>query len=308
MKARPIQTSAQRLATLTRRHFLKSAGSVAVTIGVGLTPAQTSPMAGRSRSGGLIDTNVTLGRWPFRRLPLDDTVALVAKLRQHGVTQAWAGSFDGVFHQNLAASNTRLAEECRRQGRGVLVPFGSVNPRLPGWEEEFRRCVEQLEMPGLRLHPNYHGYELDDPALVKLLSLASERCLSVQVAVSMEDERMQHPLARVPHVNAAPLVDLLPRFPALPVLLLNWQRAVNAGLLRKLAAAGNVYFEIATLEGVGGVANLLTQIPSERVLFGSHAPWFYFESALLKLQESVLGAAPDLAVRSGNARRLLAQA
>jgi hypothetical protein len=46
----------------------------------------------------MIDTNVYLSRWPFRRLRGDETPELVAMLRRAGVTQAWAGSFDGVLH------------------------------------------------------------------------------------------------------------------------------------------------------------------------------------------------------------------
>ena len=59
------------------------------------------------------------------------------------------------------------------------------------------------------------------------------------------------------------------------------------------------------VEGVGGVANLLKQVPAERVVFGSHAPFFYVESAVLKLKESVLSEQDLTAVQSGNARRLL---
>ena len=44
----------------------------------------------------IIDTNVHLSRWPFRRLAGDEPAELVAKLRKHNVTQAWAGSFDGI--------------------------------------------------------------------------------------------------------------------------------------------------------------------------------------------------------------------
>jgi predicted TIM-barrel fold metal-dependent hydrolase len=42
------------------------------------------------------------------------------------------------------------------------------------------------------------------------------------------------------------------------------------------------------------------------VLFGSHAPFFYFEAAPLKLQESDLHGATLRAVAELNARRLLA--
>jgi predicted TIM-barrel fold metal-dependent hydrolase len=61
------------------------------------------------------------------------------------------------------------------------------------------------------------------------------------------------------------------------------------------------------LEGVGGVANLLAKTPLSRVLFGSYAPLFYFESALLKLQESPLSDEQLGAIRCENARRLLAK-
>ena len=56
----------------------------------------------------IVDTNVHLSRWPFRRLAGDETSDLVARLRARDVTQAWAGSFDGIFQKDLAAVNERL--------------------------------------------------------------------------------------------------------------------------------------------------------------------------------------------------------
>jgi predicted TIM-barrel fold metal-dependent hydrolase len=176
---------------------------------------------------------------------------------------------------------------------------------LPDWEEDLRRCHEDHKMPGIRLHPNYQGYKLDDPVFARLLDLAAERGLLVQLVVTMEDERTQHPLMRVPHVDVAPLLALLGSRSKLRIILLNWSRGVSSSLAAKLSVAGQVYFDIATVEGVGGVSNLLKQVPAERVVFGSYAPFFYFESALLKLKESVLSDAQAKAIRTGNARRLL---
>jgi len=273
----------------SRRDFIRRTTVVAAATAGGLAPrvgeaTEVRWASGTVGRGTLIDTNVSLSRWPCRRLPLDETPALVARLRSQGVKQAWAGSFDGLLHKDIAAVNTRLAEDCRKNGRGLLMPFGSVNPVLPNWEEELRRCHEEHKMPGIRLHPNYHGYKLDDPVFARLLDLACERGLIVQLVVTMEDERTQPPLMRVSQVDVTPLIALLASRPSLRILLLNWSRGVSSALLPKLSAAGQVYCDIATLEGVGGVANLLKQVPADRVVFGSHAPFFYLESAVLNLK------------------------
>jgi uncharacterized protein len=252
----------------------------------------------------MIDVNVYLSRWPFRRLSCDETPALVAKLRSLGVVQAWAGSFDALLHRDMAGVNARLADECRRHGDGLLIPFGAVHPKLPDWQEDVCRCQEQHQMPGIRLHPNYHGYKLDDPEFVRLLDLAAERGLIVQIALTMEDERTQHPLVQVPHVDVAPLVEHARRLPKLRIVLLNAFRSLRPEKVDKLAGAG-VSFDIATLEGVGGVGKLVQQIPADRILFGSYAPFFYPESAVLKLQESALGGLERQAIARENARKLL---
>ncbi|MAT15953.1 MAG: metal-dependent hydrolase [Planctomyces sp.] len=249
----------------------------------------------------LIDTNISLSRWPFRRLPGDETSDLVRLLRKQGVTEAWAGSFDGLFHRDIAGVNARLAAECRTSGKGVLVPFGSVNPMLPGWEEDLRRCHSEHHMPGIRLHPNYHGYDLQHPEFARLLDLAGENKLIVQIALSMEDERTHHPLMPVPHVDPAPLKDLLLARPALKVQLINVFRSLSLAQLEMFSGLPDLFVDIAMLEGVGGIEELLEKIPVNRILFGSHFPFFHFQSALLKLDESDLGWFQREAITSQNA-------
>jgi hypothetical protein len=232
----------------------------------------------------VIDTNVWLSRWPFRRLPADETPELVARLKRGGVTQAWAGSFDAILHKDIAGVNARLVEECRRHAPGFLIPFGTVNLSLPDWEEDLRRCHEVHRMPGIRLHPNYHGYLLDDPAFARLLAMAAERRLLVQIALRMEDVRTQHPLVRVVDVDPAPLAAV--NIQGLSLMLLNVAKP-----------AAGMPFDIAMIERLGGVA----AVGTERACFGSYSPFFILEAALLKLRESAV----DPAVLDANASKLL---
>lgn len=252
-----------------------------------------------------IDVNVSLSRWPARRLPGDEPARLVEKLRSQQVTQAWAGSFDALLHRDLSAVNARLAATCREHGEGLLIPFGTVNPSQADWQEDLRRCVEDHRMRGLRLFPNYHQYPLDEPAFEELLKLCDERRLVLQIAVSMEDDRTQHPLMRVPAVDVRPLAKWLPKYPKCRIVLLNAMRSVRSDDLSMLMSAGDVSVEIAALEGVSGIEKLLQHVPHERILFGSHYPFFYFESALLKMRESELAGAQHEAIARGNAQRLL---
>ncbi len=296
-----------------RRRFLQAGtlGIAALAEGTGHPRATAAPSGDDLPAladymvPGLVDVNVSLSHWPFRRLPWDQTTELVKGLRSRNVTRAWAGSFDALLHRDVAEVNLRLEEECRERGSGILIPFGTVNPRLPDWEDDLRRCQEDLGMPGIRLHPNYHGYTLDDPDFARLLDRAAERRMIVQIALTMEDERTQHPLVQVPHVDARPLATHARRLPGLSLVLINAFRSLRAAALGPLAETDNILFDIAMLENVGGVADLIRRVPPSRVLFGSHAPFFYFDSALFKLKESALDGADLEAISRGNAWRLL---
>src|SRR4051812_15232164 len=98
---------------INRRDFLKVAATVPAALGtigtmaVGTTAVTAAPAA----SPGIIDTNINLFNWPFRKLKYADTTALVTKLKKHRVVEAWAGSFDALLHKDMAGVNERLAAE-----------------------------------------------------------------------------------------------------------------------------------------------------------------------------------------------------
>ena len=261
----------------------------------------------------IIDTNVHLFQWPFRPLKYGRTELLLAKLRKHRIAAAWCGSFEAVLHKQLDAVNFRLAEECQAHGGGRLIPIGSVNPAWPGWEADLEQCHEQFRMPGVRLYPMYHGYALDEPQFARLLAEAARRKMLVQIVLRLEDERVHHRAVTVENVDVSPLVGLLGNLPEAKVQLIDSAGPLLGKSVAALVKQTAVAFDIAATEGNGGVGRLVEgtnysyqgAIPAERLLFGSHAPYFPCESALLKLFESPLSLEQLHLIMHSNARRLL---
>jgi uncharacterized protein len=253
----------------------------------------------------MIDTNVSLGHWPFRRLPAEEAGTLADRLRRGLVEQAWVGSLEGLFQRDVAGVNARLADDCRKTDPERLVPFGTVNPTLPDWEEDLRRCHEIHRFRGVRLHPAFHGYTLADQVFARLLTLAAGRGLVVELVVTMEDTRTQHPVFRVPPVDIRPLEPLVRSISGLRLVILNAFQTNTLNDAQRLTAAGKVFFEIATLEGVDRLANLVDRIGSNRCLFGSHFPLFYLESAALKLRETKIAREVVTQIVRTNAQHVL---
>lgn len=253
----------------------------------------------------VVDTNVSLFHWPFRRLPLDETSKLLKKLRSLGVSQAWAGSFEAVLHRDMAGLNQRLASECQQHPE--LIPIGSVNPLLPGWENDLRRCFDTHGMPAVRVFPNYHGYTLNEPRFAQLLEKVMKAGRFVQLAAVMEDTRTQHPMLRAADVDLEPLAGLLRRLGRVSVQVLNWRP--QGPVLEKLAKTPGVYFDTARVDSTDGVPRLVGKVPGDRVMFGSHAPFLVPEAALIRVHES--SQLPEASLRvllSENAGRLLRKA
>ncbi len=282
---------------LNRRHFLRA------------TAAAACGLASRCNANAIkyspvTDTHVYLGAWPLRRLATNGPSELLTLLRRAKIPQAWTGSFDGLFYKDIQGANLRLAEACRDAGDGMLVPIGSINPTLPDWEEDVRRCDEVFKMPGIRLHPTYHGYKLDDPRFARLLELVAARNLFVQLVVQLTDERHHLLAPRDPQVDLTPLAQLAQPIRGLRLLVSNGARAARNVTSTSLATLPNTYFDFARISNGEELRSLVDMVSVDRVVIGSAVPMHGLDETLKKLSQANLTAEQTRAIRGGNAQRL----
>ncbi|MEP6595155.1 MAG: hypothetical protein ABJA71_04370 [Ginsengibacter sp.] len=305
--------------SFSRRRFISTMSATSLAVGIAATiPALGNVTQESALSPGsnpnIIDTNVNLFKWPFRRMKYGETKSLIAKLRHHQITKAWAGNFEALFSKSINEVNARLAEECRVNGEGVLIPFGTVNLAWPDWEEDLRRCHEVHKMPGIRLYPTYQTFDLNHIEFPKLISQGTDRELIIQIVGDMEDSRVHHPIILTRELSFDPLVDIMKKIPQAKIQLLNWNERVNSELLKKLISETSVVLDISWLESTGALGRLIEgnswsgpeqPVPVERLLFGSHAPYFPVESSVIKLFESPLTLEQMKAVMNVNASRFI---
>lgn len=305
---------------VSRRRFIStvSAGSISAAVAAVLPSEAISAATNAAGAApGIVDTNIHLFQWPFRKMKYDGTRTLVEKLRKHRIMRAWAGNFDSIFTKSVDISNAQLAKECRENGNGMLIPFGAVNPSWPDWEEDLRRCHEVHKMQGIRLYPGYQLFDLNHPDFARLITETAKRGMIVQIVGDMDDTRVGHPLVATREFKFEPLIDIMKSNPNAKVQLLNWNLYVNDELLKKLVADTDVMLDIAWLESVGAIGHAIegsgwdgpqTRVPAERFVFGSNAPIFPVEASTIKLFESPLTLQQMKFVMNENATNLIKQA
>ena len=171
-------------------------------------------------------------------------------------------------------------------------------------------------MPGIRIHPGYQPFDLDHPGMERLVRMAAERGLILQIVFGMEDPRVHHPIVQVGPATFGPLLRALEASPEAKVELLHHPGSSPGGDLMQFMTRKNSMMDISRLEGNGAIGRMIdtiaglpsARVPVDRLAFGSHAPFFPVETAILKLMESPLGAREIHAILQGNARRLLPRA
>lgn len=161
-----------------------------------------------------------------------------------------------------------------------IVPFGTMHPDFPDMKSELARLYEH-GVRGLKLHPDFQGFRLDDP---KLLPLFGEMEGTFTLMVHVGDNLPPQENPSCPFKVA----DIKRRFPKLQIIAAHfggyrhWQYVVEAmsGLEIFMDTSSSLFaIPQPLLEGI------FKHFPRHLFLFGSDYPLFKAADEIQLLQQ-----------------------
>lgn len=252
----------------------------------------------------IIDLNCDAGPYAFREYPVTTVAEVAADLQRFGIAAAYVGSAPAITYLSPQPANERLRADLAG-GAGVdLRPAAVLNPEYPGARRDLQDCAA-MGFRALKLYPTYHDFSLLSHETVALVDEAAALGWPVLLAVRVEDERHHHPLMKVPALAMDKAIAFARNVAPATVVLCTATVAEIPAFLQGVPR-DNVVAEISYVKGpLNAIEDLVGKVGSERLVFGSHLPFSYAQTALAKVREAPIGEAAVQAVLSGNATRVL---
>ncbi len=205
------------------------------------------------------------------------------------------------------------------KGDPAFIPFGCCHPLCPQWKEELAR-LSAAGIPGIKLHPQYQGVAIDDPANLRILEKCGELGL---IALIHSGREPAYPALHSSHPhqvrNAVKQVGPVKLVAAHMRALAECPEgaAVYADLpniyvdtsfsLRHLTSGERGYYtqeNMAVLDGAAFV-RLVRDLGADRVLFATDSPWQDQKQSVSGIRALPLTDEEKALIFYGNAQRLL---
>ncbi len=246
----------------------------------------------------LIDTHVSFGFWPWMDFSAITPGALIRNLQAEGIQEAWISSIESLLFPDVDIPDARLREAFQNHPQVKLVK--TINPILGNWRESLQTAIEVNGFHLVRIAPSYHLYPLLDWRVIELAETLLRLNIPLIVQMRIEDERNQYPLLQVTPPPPEHIAHLAALFPHLRILVLG---ALANHIPAILSDNNNALCDISFAESGTTVESLLATVPPNRLLFGSHSPFFYTQASVRKLTGAAIcgSAQQDIAFRNARA-------
>lgn len=204
-----------------------------------------------------------IGRAPFTDATVADTAE---KMRRGGISLSVGMPIATRPDQTLSIN----AYAHRLDRTPGFRSFGTVHPADPEWKTRMDEVVE-YGLKGIKLHPDYQEFYVDDPALFPLCRYAGEKNLLVMLHAGV-DPMSPHLVRNTPERMAT----LLRECPDTTFICAHMGGILMAEEVTRHLLGKRVYLDTSIMAHELLPTELLTMIRThgaEQILFGSDCPW-----------------------------------
>ncbi|MCF3108767.1 amidohydrolase family protein [Niabella sp. CC-SYL272] len=258
----------------------------------------------------LIDSNAYIGHWPFLKLEYNTPETLLGRMKEFGTDISVISNLNGIFYKNTQHANDELQEAIRSKKiyQDRFIPFAVINPAYGGWRDDLEQCITRMGMKGIRLYPQYHGYEIAAPACVELVKRCRDKGLPVAFCLRMVDSRTSSWMDLEKEWTLKNIVPIVKAVPDAKYLV------VNAANSLALNPEEMDLFKKADLlidssgRNITNWSDLFKSFGTGSFCFGTHSPILDYFSGLLRIESSRATETDEKTkeqLRSGNLKRML---
>ena len=204
--------------------------------------------------------------------------------------------------QVIPANNYAIS--LQREHPDQVIAFGTVHPGYDNWESELAR-IKAAGIRGIKLHPDFQSFWLDDPRLLPIFE-AAQKDFVFEIHIGDRTSPEKNPSC--PYK----LASILRQFPGMRVIAAHfggyrmWSHALEVFSDNRFE---NLWFDTSSTTPFATpelAHKLLNTCPRERILFGTDWPLYDPVEELQRLQ--TLGGLSDseMEIIMSNASTLLA--
>ncbi len=182
-----------------------------------------------------------------------------------------------------------------------IVSFGSVFPDSPDVFDELER-IHSLGLIGVKLHPDYQGFQVDDPKMKPIYEKISSLGLITLFHAGL-DYGFPPPYGCMPENMAKAL-----QWFSSPVIAAHWGGLGVSDQVLKYLCGSDLYFDTAF--GYASlpkyyIQKIIEAHGTDKILFGTDLPWHTPDMELRQLSTLGLSENEYEQITFGNAKKLL---
>jgi predicted TIM-barrel fold metal-dependent hydrolase len=223
---------------------------------------------------------------------------LTACMRKNGIGRAVVCNIATNAKQTQKVNDFAIA----LQGYAELVPFGSIHPLFPDFKAEIGR-LKAAGIKGLKFHPDYQEYFVDEPAMLKVYEYAASLGMILLFHTGLDIG-----LRGVVRCTPDRMVNVVRALPNATIVAAHMGGYKYADITEEFLIGERLYFDTSsTLKYLPKkqAERMIKNHGADRILFATDGPWFDAAKDIEYINALKLTAAEREAIFHGNAERLL---